>query len=77
MSNIVTAAFSENSVNARTAPVWQYDYGLVIRFEGVELPSVYEVHFANDVKGKAKIDEHQRTKSTSSGPPTAVHLPWA
>lgn len=28
-----------------TAPVWQYDTGLTLVIEGVQLPETYEVHF--------------------------------
>ena len=27
--------------------LYQYDYGQILRLEGVELPERYEVHFAN------------------------------
>lgn len=29
----------------RTAPVWQWDYGQILKIEGVALPVAYEVHF--------------------------------
>ena len=34
--------------------LWQYDYGQVIVFPDIVLPEVFEVHFSNDVLGKAK-----------------------
>ena len=30
-----------------TDPLWQYDYGQILKLEGIELPLAYEVHFAN------------------------------
>lgn len=54
MTNIVKVAFGATR-EARTRPLYQYDYGQVLRFEGVELPQAYEVHFANhDSLGEAK-----------------------
>lgn len=52
--NVVIAAFQNGNYSARTDPVWQYDYGLVLRITGVELPSAYEVHFSNDPLGFSK-----------------------
>ena len=37
----------------RTDEVWQYDHGLILKLEGMELPTAYEVHFANDLKTPA------------------------
>lgn len=54
MTNIVKVAFGATR-EARTRPLYQYDYGQILRFEGVELPQAYEVHFANhDSLGEAK-----------------------
>ena len=52
--NVVIADCGNGSYSVRTDPVWQYDYGLVLRIEGVELPSAYEVHFTNDPLGFSK-----------------------
>lgn len=46
LSNIVTAEF-DNSNYILTSPVYQYDYGLVLKINGIDLPDVYEVHFSN------------------------------
>ena len=52
--NIVTAELDPR-FPSRTEPIWQYDYGQILKFEGVELPMAYEVHFSNnDQKGTAK-----------------------
>lgn len=32
---------------AKTAPLYQYDYGQMLKFIGVSLPDTYEVHFSN------------------------------
>lgn len=44
MSNIITATFNGDNIT-RTEPVYQIDYGMVIKFEGIELPDNYEVVF--------------------------------
>lgn len=46
MDNIITAQLRKNETT-RTLPLWQYDYGMILLPVGVELPSAYEVHFAN------------------------------
>lgn len=35
-------------------PLWQYDYGQILKFEDLELPATYEVLFSNDPRGEAK-----------------------
>lgn len=51
MSNIIIAHFAENSHAAQTEPLFQYDYGQLLKFEGLELPASYEVHFSNSRAG--------------------------
>lgn len=45
-TNILTATFSVE-LEAYTAPAYQYDSGMVLKLEGLDLPNVYEVHFSN------------------------------
>lgn len=53
--NIVTAEL-DSRFPSRTVPLYQYDYGQILKFEGVELPDAYEVHFSNeDTEGTAKV----------------------
>lgn len=47
MSNIVTAKFCSDQTRAWTDELWQYDYGQILKFSGLELPDAYEVHFSN------------------------------
>lgn len=55
MSNIVAATFATGEKTAETRQLYQWDYGMVLQFEGVELPDSYVVHFANNaLKGEAK-----------------------
>ena len=45
MDNIVEALFTSGRRSARTRPIYQYDYGMILKPTGLELPSAYEVHF--------------------------------
>lgn len=51
----VTRAHLDKNFAHKTAPLYQYDYGQILKFEGVSLPDAYEVHFSNqDAQGTAK-----------------------
>lgn len=53
-TNIVTAAFGGSKV-VRTRALYQWDYGQVLQFSGLDLPDAYTVHFSNvGVGGTAK-----------------------
>lgn len=45
--NVITAKFCSGSNQTWTDEAWQYDYGQVLQFDGLELPEAYEVHFSN------------------------------
>lgn len=56
-TNIVTATFSEGCTSVTVdKPLYQYDYGQILTFEGLDLPDAYEVHFSNtsNASGTAK-----------------------
>lgn len=53
MMNVIKAIL-RNGVISKTQPLYQYDYGQILQISGVELPSVYEVHFANQQHGESK-----------------------
>lgn len=38
---------------SKTAPLYQYDYGQTMTFEGFDLPSSFEVQFSNEFQGDA------------------------
>ena len=46
-TNIVTASFVDDRTDARTTPIWQYDYGQILQIIGVDLPTPFQVHFSN------------------------------
>lgn len=48
--NIVEAVFAGRR-SARTRAVYQYDYGMILKPIGLELPSTYEVHFGASATG--------------------------
>lgn len=47
MSNIIRAVFC-NTTSTSASGLYQYDYGQILKFEGIDLPSTYEVHFCNE-----------------------------
>lgn len=47
MDNIIRAAFGAAGRTAVAPRRYRYDYGQILRIEGVSLPDAYEVHFAN------------------------------
>lgn len=54
VDNIVRASFVFGK-STKTRGLHQWDYGQVLRFEGLDLPSAYTVHFANQpMSGDAK-----------------------
>ncbi len=47
--NITVADFSGGGRKTTAATLYQYDYGQILQFSGIEdLPAAYEVHFSND-----------------------------
>lgn len=53
MNNNVTLAVFGAYREVKTRALWQYDYGQILRFTGLDLPDAYEVHFANSRTGSA------------------------
>lgn len=45
--NIITAKFCSGATQAWAPEAWQYDYGQVLQFDGIDLPEAYQVHFSN------------------------------
>ena len=52
MDNILRIAF-KGKTEITVSPLYQYDYGRVLRFVDLQLPVNYEVHFANRESGTA------------------------
>lgn len=51
--NTTTATFRCGATATRTPPIWQYDYGQILKFAGIELPTAYEVHFSDHQFGES------------------------
>lgn len=47
MSNILNAVFDGSRRKAITCPLFQYDYGQILKIAGIELPASYQVQFSN------------------------------
>ena len=54
IDNIVIARF-EGGRRARTRSVYQWDHGMILRFEGLELPEAYEAHFSSGGEALTQI----------------------
>lgn len=46
--NIITAKFCSGATQAWASEAWQYDYGQMLQFDGIDLPEAYQVHFSNE-----------------------------
>ena len=53
--NVIVAKFCGGTNRTQTIARWRYDYGQVLQFDGIELPTTYQVHIANDEFGTAEI----------------------
>lgn len=54
--NITTAAFG-GLREVTTSPLWQYDYGQILKITGLDLPQAFEVHFSNNRKSGETITQ--------------------
>lgn len=54
MSNIVTANFI-NTRSIVTEEIWQWNYGQILRIQGLNLPRAVEVHFSINSLSKTRI----------------------
>ncbi len=54
-NNVIEARFNGRERRCVIGPLWQYDYGQMLKISGFDLPDTYEVHFSNDPLGVAKV----------------------
>ena len=54
--NIVKASFG-GLREVATAPLWQWDYGQILRITGLDLPQAFEVHFSNSRKSGETVTQ--------------------
>lgn len=64
--NVTVVHFNGRSRKSIADPLWQYDYGQILKIEDVELPLIYEVHFSNNPHSNAKV---------VTGTPDGAHIP--
>lgn len=50
-NKINIAYFKENSRTAEVKEIWQWDYGQILRIQGLNLPTAVEIHFSLDEHG--------------------------
>ena len=50
-NNINIACFKEGSRTAEIKDIWQWDYGQILRIQGLNLPTAVEIHFSLDERG--------------------------
>ena len=62
MSNIVTAVFRDGGQYCRVRNVWQYDYGQILRIQGLTLPPAVEIHFSLSEAGGEAVTRIGITK---------------
>ena len=46
MENKIVTAIFKDSTHTKVSDVWQYDYGQILRIQGLDLPTAVEVDFA-------------------------------
>ena len=61
-NNIATAVFREGECYSRTSGVWQYDYGQILRIQGLTLPPAVEIHFSLSEAGGEAVTRIGITK---------------
>nr|DAR02030.1 MAG TPA: hypothetical protein [Caudoviricetes sp.] len=71
MKNIVAATFQPGYTTAKVLGLWQYDYGQILRIQGLELPDTIEIHFSLQEKG----GESERQVGVTRDGVTEVSIP--
>ena len=61
MNNILTAVFEDDRY-CRVSGAWQYDYGQILRIQGLNLPKAVEIHFSLTEKSGESITRIGTTK---------------
>lgn len=59
---ITTAVFEPESKYAKTTGLWQYDYGQILRLQGLDLPKAVEIHFSLSETGGESVTRIGTTK---------------
>ena len=59
---MITAIFNPDSAMANACGLWQWDYGQILRIQGLHLPSAVEVHFSLQETGGTSVSRVGITK---------------
>lgn len=59
---MITAIFENNQLVSYSLKTWQYDYGQVLRIQGLNLPTAVEIHFSLTEKGGESVTRVGMTK---------------
>ena len=59
---MITAIFENNQLVSYSLKTWQYDYGQILRIEGLNLPTAVEIHFSLTEKGGEAVTRIGMTK---------------
>ena len=59
---MITAIFNSDSAMANAYGLWQWDYGQVLRIQGLHLPSMVEIHFSLQETGGTSVNRVGVTK---------------
>ena len=59
---MITAIFENNQLMSYSLKTWQYDYGQILRIEGLNLPTAVEIHFSLTEKGGESVTRVGMTK---------------
>ena len=62
--NIATVVFREDECSSRASGTWQYDYGQILRIQGLDLPKVVEIHFSLEETGGTSVTRIGTTKDS-------------
>ena len=65
--NIIVARFN-GTTEAAAIGLWQWDYGQILQIEGLDLPAVTEIHFAQDGLSKTELGTTQQGVCSVSVP---------
>lgn len=68
-NNIATAVFREGECYSRTSGAWQYDYGQILRIQGLNLPRAVEIHFSLEETGGTSVTRIGTTKDSVTDVP--------
>lgn len=67
--NIATVVFREDECSSRASGTWQYDYGQILRIQGLDLPKVVEIHFSLEETGGTSVTRIGTTKDSVTDVP--------